>query len=209
MNDTYMKPADIERRSFEIITELLGDRTLDPENEHVIKRCIHTSADLEYADTLYFSPGAVRAIGTALASGACIVTDTAMALAGVNKRAAAKLGAEVLCFMPDPDVAATAAERGTTRAVAAMEKALNLGRPAVFAVGNAPTALLRLHAAMREGYRPEGVIAAPVGFVNVVESKELIITGGAPCIVARGRKGGSAIAAAVCNAILYGLAGRD
>lgn len=209
MQGLDMKPGDIESRSFAIITELLGERELDPENSHVIKRCIHTTADFDYADNLFFSPGAVRAIGAALRDGACLITDTAMARAGINKRAAAKLGVDVLCFMADPDVADEAARRGVTRAVAAMEKALGLGRPTVFAVGNAPTALLRLHAAMEEGYMPRGIIAAPVGFVNVVESKELIAAANAPCIVARGRKGGSAVAAAICNAILYDLAGRD
>jgi precorrin-8X/cobalt-precorrin-8 methylmutase len=200
-------PGDIEQQSFSIITQLLGDRQLDPEQAPIIKRCIHTSADFDYADTLYFSPGAVPAIGKALTGGACLVTDTMMARSGVNKRAAARLGVDVFCFMADEDVAAQAAERGVTRAIIAVEKALKLDRPMVFAVGNAPTALIRLHQAMREGYSPEGIIAAPVGFVNVVESKEQIIQDPVPCIVARGRKGGSAIAAAICNAILYNLAG--
>lgn len=209
MDATYMRPDDIEMQSFAIITELLGHRRFAQENEHVVKRCIHTSADFDYADNLYFSPGAVSSIARALAEGACIVTDTMMAKSGINKRAAARLGVEVLCFMTDEDVAAEAASRGVTRAVTAMEKAMSLHRPTVYAVGNAPTALLRLYAAMREGYMPLGIIATPVGFVNVVESKELIASGNAPCIVARGRKGGSGIAAAVCNAILYDMAGRS
>lgn len=209
MDEKYMNPGDIEKRSFEIITELLAGRSFEPENEHVVKRCIHTSADFDYADNLYFSPDAVRKIGRALTEGAVIVTDTMMAKSGVNKRAAARLGVEVLCFMADEDVADEAARRGITRAAVAVEKAMRLERPAVFAVGNAPTALLRLADGMDQGYAPRGIIAVPVGFVNVVESKERIIETPCPCIVARGRKGGSNIAAAICNALLYDLAGRE
>ena len=148
-------PAEIEKRSFEIITEELGDRVFDPLQEPIIKRAIHTSADFEYAD---------------------------------------------------PDVAETAKKNGTTRAVASMEKAAKLDRPLVFAIGNAPTALIQLYEMIQEGrIRPELIIGVPVGFVNVVQAKELIMTAGVPYIVARGRKGGSNIAAAICNALLYML----
>ena len=209
----YMKPGDIEAQSFAIISEMLGDRQFPPEQESIVKRCIHTSADLDYADNLYCSPGAVEAMKKALAAKACIVTDTQMVKSGINSKVVEKLGVEVLCFMADTHVAAEAAARGHTRAVVAMEKAIALGkdadRPFIFAVGNAPTALLCLHQAMQKGYRPAGIIAVPVGFVNVVESKELIMAGSAHCIVARGRKGGSTIAAAICNALLYDLAGRE
>lgn len=208
MNIEYMKPGDIERRSFEIISEILGDKVLDKDREHIIKRCIHTSADFDYADNLYFSKNVVDIIGRALSRGCRIVTDTRMAMAGVNKRAAADFGVEVMCFMADPDVAAEAADRGTTRAAVSMEKAMRLEGPVIFAIGNAPTALIRLYEAVSSaGYKPAGIIAAPVGFVNVVESKELIMQTGTPCIVARGRKGGSNIAAAICNALLYGANG--
>ncbi len=202
-----LAPHEIERRSFEIITEILGDKILDPTTEHIVKRCIHTSADFDYADNLYFGNDAVQAVSRALAGGCRIVTDTQMARAGINKGAADRFGVEVLCFMADEDVAAEAKERGVTRAAVSMEKAMRLdGPPILFAIGNAPTALLRLHEAMQaEQYRPAGIIAVPVGFVNVVESKELILQGDAPCIVARGRKGGSNIAAAICNALLYNL----
>ena len=203
----YMKPDDIEARSFAIIAAELGERQFPPEQEPIIKRCIHTSADFDYADSLYFSPGAVGAMKGALAAGACIVTDTNMAKAGINRAALTKAGLEVFCYMANEEVAAEAARRSQTRAVLAMEKALALhgNQGVIFAVGNAPTALLRLCEAMQEGFEPAGIIAVPVGFVNVVESKELIIQQKSPCIVARGRKGGSSIAAAICNALLYTL----
>ena len=202
-----MKPMDIERRSFEIITELLDGRTLEPENEMVVKRVIHTTADFEYADNLCFSPGAVERGVAALRSGCDIVTDTQMARAGINKTVLSRLGGQVRCFMSDPDVAEEARERGITRAAVSMERAAELDRPCIFAIGNAPTALFTLDSLKREGkIRPALVIGVPVGFVNVVESKERIMTAGAPYIVARGRKGGSNVAAAVCNAMLYQIA---
>ena len=202
-----MKPMDIERRSFEIITELLDGRTLEPENEMVVKRVIHTTADFEYADNLCFSPGAVERGVAALRSGCDIVTDTQMARAGINKTVLSRLGGQVRCFMSDPDVAEEARERGITRAAGSMERAAELDRPCSFAIGNAPTALFTLDSLTREGkIRPALVIGVPVGFVNVVESKERIMTAGAPYIVARGRKGGSNVAAAVCNAMLYQIA---
>ena len=199
-----IKPMDIERRSFEIITELLGERKLDPENEAVIKRVIHTTADFEYADNLVFSEQAVRKGLEALKSGCDIVTDTQMAKAGINKTILGKLGGEVHCFMSDPDVAEEAKSRGITRAIVSMEKAARLEKPCIFAIGNAPTALITLHQLLEEGkIHPALVIGVPVGFVNVVESKELILASNAPYIVARGRKGGSNVAAAICNALLY------
>ena len=199
-----IKPMDIERRSFEIITELLGDRVLDPENELVIKRVIHTTADFDYADNLVFSPHAVKKAIDALKGGCDIVTDTQMARAGINKAALEKLGGFVHCFMSEPDVADEASRRGVTRATVSMERAAKLEKPCIFAVGNAPTALLRLRELIDEGaVSPALVIGVPVGFVNVVESKERILDSPAPHIVARGRKGGSNVAAAVCNALLY------
>lgn len=199
-----IRPMDIERRSFEIITELLGDRKLDPENELVIKRAIHTTADFDYADNLVFSDHAVTKGIEALRAGCDIVTDTQMAKAGINKTILASLGGEVHCFMSDPDVAAEAKARGVTRAIVSMERAVQLPKPCIFAIGNAPTALIRLYEMMQKGeIHPDFIIGTPVGFVNVVESKELICQSSVPCIVARGRKGGSNIAAAVCNALMY------
>ena len=200
-----MKPMDIEKRSFEIITELLAGRTLDPENELVIKRAIHTTADFDYADNLVFSEHAVQKGIDALRAGCDIVTDTQMARAGINKTILTSLGGEVHCFMSDADVAETAKARGVTRALVSMEKAATLEKPCIFAIGNAPTALFSLQALMEAGrLQPALIIGVPVGFVNVVESKERIIASAlAPYIVARGRKGGSNVAAAICNAMLY------
>jgi len=201
-------PMEIERRSFEIIESELP-HPLDPELAPIIKRVIHTSADFEYADSLCFSPNVVEKALDAIRRGACIVTDTNMGKAGINKKALARHGGEALCFMADEDVAAAAKANGTTRAVASMDKAASLDRPLIFAIGNAPTALIRLFELIEEGkLRPELVIGVPVGFVNVVQSKELIMTAGVPYIVARGRKGGSNVAAAICNALLY-LLGRE
>ena len=202
----YVKPADIEKRSFEIITSELGERKLDPENELVIIRVIHTSADFEYADTLTFSEHATSKGIEALRSGCSIVTDTKMAASGINKRVLGKFGGTVHNFISDDDVAAEARERGVTRSAVCMERAAALGEPLVYAVGNAPTALVRLYEMLQAGEmacEPALIIGVPVGFVNVVESKELICELGVPHIVARGRKGGSNVAAAICNALLY------
>ena len=200
-----VKPMDIEKRSFEIITELLGDTPIPKENELVVKRVIHTSADFDYAKNLVFSQDAVAKGIEALKNGCDIVTDTQMAKAGINKTILGKLGGQVHCFMSDPDVAAEAKERGITRAIVSMERAAALPKPCIFAIGNAPTALISIKEQMEKGLlHPALIIGVPVGFVNVVESKELIIESGlAPYIVARGRKGGSNVAAAICNALLY------
>ena len=204
-----VRPADIEKRSFEIITEELGDRVLLPGTEPIVKRCIHTSADFDYADNLVFSDHAVDRAMDAVRRGASIVTDTQMARAGINKKRLARYGGEVHCFMSDEDVAETARLNGTTRAAACMDKAAELygNERLIFAVGNAPTALVRLYELVNEGVlRPELIIGVPVGFVNVVQSKELILgLKDTPYIVARGRKGGSNIAACICNALLYML----
>lgn len=199
-----IKPDQIEARSFEIIGEILGDKELDPRYEAVIKRCIHTSADFEYADSMYFTDGVIDKIQEAIKKGAYIVTDTTMARAGINKKRIEKYGGDVLCFIGDEDVAAEAKERGVTRSLVSMEKASRLDRPVIFAIGNAPTALISIYDLVKAGkLSPVAVIGVPVGFVNVVESKELLIGSGVPCIAARGRKGGSNIAAAIVNAIQY------
>ena len=199
-----VKPADIEKRSFEIITELLGDQVLDPVQEPVIKRVIHTTADFSYVESLCFSPQAVERGIQALKDGCDIVTDTQMAKAGINKTILGRLGGHVHCFMSDPDVAALAKERGVTRAMVSMERAAQLEKPCIFAIGNAPTALICLHELIQTGaVDPALIIGVPVGFVNVVESKEMILDLPVPYIVARGRKGGSNVAAAICNALLY------
>ena len=197
-------PAEIQARSMEIIGAELGARSFSADQLPVVKRVIHTSADFDYADNLVFSEGAV-ARGIAAVKGGCtIVTDTQMAWSGVNKRVLEKFGGRAVCFMSDPDVAAEAKARGETRATVSMERAAALEGSVIFAIGNAPTALVRLCELMDEGKAdPALVIGVPVGFVNVVESKELLLATAAPHIVARGRKGGSNVAAAICNALIY------
>lgn len=201
-----VKPEDIEKRSMEIITSELGGRTWPEPEFSIVKRCIHTSADFDYADNLCFSDNAAKIGVEALKNGAHIVTDTRMAWSGINKRKLASLGGEAHCFMQDEDVAAESKERGCTRAAICMERGADLGVPVIFAVGNAPTALIRLYELIQEGkVKPALIIGAPVGFVNVVESKEIIMEAGVPFIVPKGRKGGSNIAATICNAMLYQL----
>jgi precorrin-8X/cobalt-precorrin-8 methylmutase len=210
MNWHDLPPMAIEKRSFEIITQELGSRQLEPELAPIIKRVIHTTADFDYADTLYFSQHAVKAGKEALLAGATIITDTRMAEAGINKTSLARLNGAVRCFMSDPDVAESAKARNITRAAVSMEKACSIGGPLIIAVGNAPTALLRLSELIAEGQiKPSLIIGVPVGFVNVVESKEVIQASGVPCILAMGRKGGSNVAAAICNALLYELNPRE
>lgn len=203
-----LSPSEIEARSMAIITQelaALGGRQFSPEEELVVKRVIHTTADFDFAKHLMFSDGAVKKALEALRDGACIVTDTNMARAGINRRSLAALGGELYCFMADEDVASEAKRAKTTRARAAMDKAAGLGRDCIFAIGNAPTALLRLYELVKEGrLRPKLIIGVPVGFVNVEAAKERIASlNDTPYIVAMGRKGGSAVAAAVCNALLY------
>lgn len=196
-------PNDIEKRSMDIIESELS--VIVPEiNKDVVKRVIHCTADFDYAKNLVFSVGAVEKALDALRRGCDIVTDTQMAKSGINKAAAAKLGCEIHCFMSDADVAEIAKERGCTRAVASMEKAAGIEKPLIFAIGNAPTALLKLKEMIDAGkVRPELVIGVPVGFVNVIESKEAIMEADCPYIVAKGRKGGSNVAAAIVNALMY------
>lgn len=201
-----VKPAEIEAKSMQMIEQELGAHSWAEDEFLVVKRCIHTSADFDYAENLHFSPQAVKIGLETLRAGAVIVTDTNMAAAGINKTVLARYGGSVVCFMADPDVAKEARERGITRATVCMERGANLKKPVIFAIGNAPTALIRLRELIDEGrVDPQLVIAAPVGFVNVIESKELILALDTAHIVARGRKGGSNIAAAICNALLYQL----
>ena len=205
-------PGQIERASMELIrAELLEQGvTLAKENEAVILRCIHASADFDYAANLRFTPDAVPRAKEALRRGTDLVTDTNMALAGISRPGLQKLGASAYCYMAEDFIAERAKAQETTRAAAAMDWAAEHNPGAVFAVGNAPTALLRIAEQIRESLRPALVIAVPVGFVNVVESKERIFSAceeaDIPCIAAMGRKGGSSIAAAICNALIYSAA---
>ncbi len=205
MTEGYIvDPFGIENESMRIISEELGGKSWEEPLNSIIKRCIHTTADFDYADIVTCSEGAAERGVELLCSGADIVTDTMMAASGINKRKLAEYGGKVHCFMADEDVAKEAKERGITRAMVCMEKASKMGKEMVYVIGNAPTALIRLEELMREGRVSPGlIIGVPVGFVNVVESKELIMESGAPYIVSRGRKGGSNVAATICNALLY------
>ena len=208
LNIEHVLPEDIEHRSFEIISEELQNRgiTLPSETEMVTKRVIHTSADFDYAQTMTYSTNAVAIAKELIQNGADIVTDTNMALAGINKKTLARHGGQAHCFMADEDVARIAKERKVTRATVSMEKAAGIQKPVIFAVGNAPTALIQLYEMIQSGtFKPAFIIGVPVGFVNVEAAKELILQTDIPYIVNRGRKGGSNVAAAICNAILYEL----
>ena len=207
-NIEYVRPQDIEKRSFAIISKELEEKgiVLPKEQDLVTKRAIHTSADFDYAKTMTYSAHAVGIAKKLIQNGADIVTDTNMALAGVNKKELAKYGGEAHCFMAEEEVAKIAKERGVTRAAVSMEKAAQIENPVIFAIGNAPTALIELYEMIQSGkYRPAFIIGVPVGFVNVEAAKDLILKTDVPYIINRGRKGGSNIAAAICNALLYEL----
>ncbi len=201
-------PYEIEKRSMEIISQELCALgiTLDKEKEPVIKRAIHASADFDYAQNLYFSGNVIQKALELLKNGTSIVTDTKMALSGINKKALSRHGIKAYNFIDDEDVAASAVQNNTTRSAACIDKAVAMDTPVIFVIGNAPTALVRIYELYNGGiFKPALVIGVPVGFVNVVQAKELIIQTGIPCIISRGRKGGSNIAAAICNALLYML----
>lgn len=212
IKNEYVLPKDIETRSLAMIEEEIDKTlwgTITEEVKPIIKRVIHTTADFDYAKNLCFSKDVVCKTLKALIEGAIIVTDTNMAKSGINKGALDKYASEVYCFMADEDVAIDAKERQVTRAYISMEKAVDLNKKIIFAIGNAPTALIRLYELVKEGkLRPELIIGVPVGFVNVVEAKELIMELDIPYIIARGRKGGSNVAASICNALLY-MEGRE
>lgn len=210
MEIEIVRPADIERRSFEIIEKELMEMgiVLPKEQDKVTRRVIHTSADFEYAKTLTYSKDAVAIAKELIKNGADIVTDTNMGLSGINKKTLEAFGGKAYCFMADEDVAKEAKERGVTRATVSMERAAAKEKPIIFAIGNAPTALIRIYELMQESsWRPAFIIGVPVGFVNVEAAKELFLDTEIPYIINVGRKGGSNVAAAICNALLYELAG--
>ena len=201
-----VKPEEIEKRSMEIITGELNGRTWPEPQFSIVKRCIHTSADFDYADNLVFSEDAAQIGVEAIRAGAHIVTDTKMAAAGINKKKLGAYGGQVHCFISEDDVVSEAKARGCTRATVSMERGAEIAKehPVIFAIGNAPTALVRLCELIDEGkLKPALIIGAPVGFVNVVESKEMIMERDVPFIVPKGRKGGSNIAATICNSMIY------
>ncbi|PWT27124.1 precorrin-8X methylmutase [Butyrivibrio fibrisolvens] len=204
----HILPSDIEKESFRIIKQELDimGKSISEDFEPTVIRAIHTTADFDYADTLVFSDNVIDKAKAAIQNGAHIVTDTNMTLAGINKKTLSRYGGEVHCFMADEDVSMMARQMQVTRAVVSMDKALKIDAPLIFAIGNAPTALIRLRELIDEKkLRPELIIGVPVGFVNVVEAKELILETDIPYIINRGRKGGSTVAAAICNSILYNM----
>lgn len=209
------EPAAIERRSMEIIGDELKRMQMEipEENLPVVKRAIHASADFDYAENLLFLNSPVTAGISAVKAGSPIVTDTNMAKAGIHAASLTPYGGSVSCFMADPGVAVLANEKGTTRAEVSMEKAARDFHTPVLVIGNAPTALIAVSRLIEdEGFAPSLVIGVPVGFVNVEESKEYAAEvcrkAGIPAILAMGRKGGSSVAAAIMNAIIYEAAGR-
>lgn len=205
----HILPMDIEKESFRIIGEELSKRNivLPADRADVVMRVIHTTADFDYASSLAFSDGCIEKVCTLLKDGVHIITDTNMALSGINKKSLSSLCCEAHCFMADEVVAQEAKKRAVTRAYVSMEKAFEIEAPLIFAVGNAPTALLSLCELMQKGFLPKFVIGVPVGFVNVEASKELLEKAcaehGVPFIINRGLKGGSTVAAAICNALIY------
>lgn len=207
-NIEFVIPSEIEKRSFQIITEELNNKgiVLDKDTEDITKRVIHTSADFDYATTMRYSKDAVKVARELIKNGADIVTDTNMAKAGVNKKKLREFGGNVHCYMADEKVAREAAKRGVTRATVSMEYAAKIDKPVIFAIGNAPTALISLYEMYEKKiYTPAFVIGVPVGFVNVVAAKELFLNSDIPFIINEGRKGGSNISAAICNALIYGI----
>ena len=203
-----LTPKEIEQKSFAIIENECRERgvVLDPETAPVVMRCIHTTADFEYADTMRFSAGALQTLRGLIRDGADLVTDTNMAYTGINKKVLKQYGGEIRCYMAEEEIAEESRRTGKTRASISMEKAMHSGRPTVFVIGNAPTALLTLWEHAESGdYAPAFVIGVPVGFVNVVEAKERIMKSRIPHIVNQGRKGGSNVAAAIVNAVLYSM----
>ena len=206
--DPIKKPMEIEESSMATIEAEMKVTNFTQAELCVVKRVIHTTADFDYQDNVVFHNDAMNVALQCFRKGACIITDTQMAKSGINKTALRILDCDLNCYMTDKDVAKDALDKGTTRAIASIDKAVKQSykKPTIFVVGNAPTALIRLWELYNnEGFKPDLIIGVPVGFVNVVQSKEKILELPIPAIIARGRKGGSNVAAAICNAIMYQL----
>lgn len=204
-NYIILHPSDIETRSFEIITEELGHLHPDDSVAHIIKRVVHTTADFEYARITEVHPKALEAATTALAMGCRIYADTRMILAGVNEKKLAEKACNIYTYIDDAEIAQKSKELGITRSILGIDKAANDTATQIFVIGNAPTALVRLGELIQQKViHPALVIGVPVGFVGAAESKEFIKQTGVPYIVTNGRKGGSTVAVAIVNAILYG-----
>ncbi len=204
-----LRPAEIENRSFEIIDGLVDLTGLSPAEAALVRRVVHATGDPGFAELLAWSPGAVAAGADALAAGAPVVTDVQMARAGVSRARADRFGVDVGCYLSAPGVPEEARERGVTRSIVAVERAVADQPEAVFAFGNAPTALFRLLELVDEGRaRPRLVVGVVVGFVGAAESKDALMgRTDVPWVSCRGNKGGSNVAAACVNALLKAAAG--
>ena len=205
--DYIRQPQAIEAKSFDIIGEIIRETRPDYQfasslHEAIVKRVIHTTADFEWLDILWFSPDALARLTAALSRPCTLYTDTTMALSGINKPLLASFGGECRCYISDPRVVREAKAQGMTRSMAAVDIAVREEGEKVFVFGNAPTALFRL---LELNVSVSGVVGVPVGFVGAAESKDALTQSKLPAIAALGRKGGSNVAAAIVNAILYHL----
>lgn len=209
MKDYIKLPMNIEKKSFEIIGEEMGSHDFNEAELSIIKRVIHTTADFEYKNIVYIRDGSIERALELLKNGVTIYTDTKMALSGINKKALNELNCKVECYVDREDVAAIAKEREITRSMAAVEKAAS-EKVEFFVFGNAPTALFKLKELIENGEADaKFIIGAPIGFVGAKESKEEIEKLDLPMITVRGRKGGSTVAAAIVNALMYMLVKRE
>lgn len=205
MKDYIKVPMDIENKSFEIIGSEMKTNNFSENELKIIKRVIHATADFEYQDLVYIREGAINAALKILKRGTTIYTDTNMALAGVNKKALKELNCKIVCYVDHEEVAQIAKDKGITRSMAALEKAVDDGIE-FFIFGNAPTALFKLNELIMQGKsKAQFIVAAPIGFVGAAESKIEIEKLEKPMITIRGRKGGSSVAATIVNALLYML----
>ena len=199
---TILDPAAIEAESFRLIDAEVGPHSYDRQQWPIVRRIIHTTADFDFAATTCFSPEAVAAAIKALRRGEKVLCDTHMVRAGVNKTRLATFGSELVCHVADPDIAREARGLGVTRSTLALRRGVEEGC-GLFLIGNAPTALFELLELARTGRaRPSLVVGVPVGFVGAAEAKEALLASPLPFIPCRGRKGGSAIAAAILNALM-------
>jgi precorrin-8X/cobalt-precorrin-8 methylmutase len=198
----FLKPEQIESESFRIIDSEIGPHQFDDAQWPIVRRVIHTTADFELAEQLHFSWGAIDKALTALHGGAKILCDTNMVLSGVNKTRLAKLGGSIACHVADPQIAVEAKQAGLTRSTFALRKGVAEGCT-IFLIGNAPTALFELLRLAEAGeVQPDLIVGVPVGFVGAAESKDALLATDLPYISIEGRKGGSAIAAAILNALM-------
>ena len=197
-----MRPDEIENESMRIIQSEIGEYSGSDENLSVVKRVIHATADFDFLENLYFSDNVVKKAREALKNQVPVVTDTLMLAAGISK----KYNLKIICNVADEDVKIEAQNRGVTRSVVNIERAVKNFPNSIYAIGNAPTALIRLCELIHEKKaNPALVIGVPVGFVNVIEAKEMLEAVDVPKIISRGRKGGTTVACAIINALLYGI----